>query len=140
MISDVCIPQIEADILIKMLEDKTILEIEVAPGKFRPYYLTDKGKETLAYIRINGTSRPADTRKLKELELEGQNISYDSMQEIGQEFDGSIYEQVEDAYQFVLHHINMGAEINGIYREEFYELPITAIREGCRRSNIGYDA
>ena len=39
------------------------------------------------FIRINGTSRPADARKLKELELEGQNISYDSLQEIGREFD-----------------------------------------------------
>lgn len=87
MVSDACTPQIEPDILIKTLEDKTILEIEVSPGKFRPYYLANKGKETTTYIRINGTSRPADARKLKELELEGQNISYDSMQEIGCEFD-----------------------------------------------------
>ena len=45
------------------------------------------------------------------------------------EFDGPIYEQVEKAYQFVLRHINMGAEIGGIYRNDSYELPVSAIRE-----------
>lgn len=77
MISDACTPQIEPDITIKTIEDKTVLEIDVPAGKFRPYFIKNKGKETTSYIRINGTSRPADDRKLKELELEGQNISYD---------------------------------------------------------------
>lgn len=217
MISDACTPQIEPDISIHTLEDKTLLVIDVAPGKFRPYYIASKGKEVSAYIRINGTSRAADARKLQELELEGQNISYDSLQEIGQEYDekrvfdlckkmkqiaidscktedektaikemtpekledfgilcrvgrtlypthafdlltdnrnkyakvqcalfkgvtrdvfidqkefkGPIYEQIENAYQFVLRHIDMGAEIDGVYRSDAYELPISAIRE-----------
>lgn len=217
MISDACVPQIEPDISIHTVENKTLLVIDVVPGKFRPYYIASKGKETTAYIRINGTSRPADAKKLQELELEGQNISYDSLQEIGQkyeekkaldlcrkmqqiaidsckmedekaeikemtlekledfgilcrigrnfypthafnlltdnknkyakvqcalfkgitrdvfidkkEFNGPIYEQIEDAYQFVLRHIDMGAEIDGIYRSDSYELPVSAIRE-----------
>ena len=217
MISDACTPQIEPDISIQTIEDKTVLVIDVAPGKFRPYYLANKDKETTSYIRINGTSRPADVRKLQELELEGQGISYDSLQDIGREFDqnksldlcvymkqtainackteeekasikdmtlekledfgllcrvgrdrypthafdlltdnhnkaakiqcalfkgisrdvfidqkeftGSIQEQVEEAYQFVLRHINMGANIEGLFRSDIYELPITAIRE-----------
>lgn len=217
MISDACTPQIEPDITIKTVEDKTVLEIDVAPGKFRPYYLANKGKETTAYIRINGTSRPADARKLQELELEGQGISYDSLQEIGKdynenkalelcdsmkkiaiaacdsedekaavkdmtlekledfgilckvgrnpypthafdlltdnrnraakiqcalfkgmtrdlfidqkEFTGPIQEQVDEAYNFVLRHIDMGANIEGLYRSDVYELPIIAIRE-----------
>ena len=217
MISDACTPQIEPDISIQTIEDKTVLVIDVAPGKFRPYYLANKGKETTSYIRINGTSRPADARKLQELELEGQNISYDSLQDIGSEYDenkalelcktmkkiavasceteeeklaikdmtlaklhdfgvlcmvgrnpypthafdlltdntnkaakiqcalfkgktrdifidrkefaGPIYEQVDDAYNFVLRHIDMGAEIDGEYRKDMYELPISAIRE-----------
>lgn len=217
MISDACTPQIEPDITPQTLEDKTVLVIDVAPGKYRPYYLASKDKETTSYIRINGTSRPADSKKLQELELEGQSISYDSIQEIGQEydekkaldlckkmkkvaidsckteeeklavkemtleklhdfgvlcrvgrnpypthcfnlltdntnkaakiqcalfkgttrdifidrkeFDGPIYEQVDDAYNFVLRHIDMGAEIEGVYRNDDYELPISAIRE-----------
>lgn len=40
----------------------------------RPYYLKSFGKEQGSYIRINDTSRPADDRKLKELELEGQDF------------------------------------------------------------------
>ena len=217
MISDACTPQIDPDITMRTIEGKTILEVDVTPGKFRPYYIASRGKETTAYIRINGTSRPADTRKLKELEIEGQNMSYDKMQCIGKEYDekkalhlckemkrialeacksedekaevkdmtlekledfgvlcrvgktfsvtnafelmtdnknrnakiqcalfkgitrdifidqkeftGPIYEQVDDAYHFVLRHINLGAEIDGIYRSEEYELPTKAIRE-----------
>lgn len=217
MISDACTPQIEPDISIQTIENKTVLVIDIFPGKFRPYYIASKGKEATAYIRINGTSRPADARKIQELELEGQNISYDSLQEIGQEYDekraldlckkmkqiaiascrteeektaikdmtlekledfgilckvgrnpypthafdlltdnksksskvqcalfkgttrdvfidqkefnGPIYAQVEEAYQFILRHINMGAEIDGVYRSDLYELPISAIRE-----------
>lgn len=45
------------------------------------------------------------------------------------EYDGCLYEQIENAYQFVLRHINFGAEINGLVRKDTYELPVTAIRE-----------
>lgn len=217
MISDACTPQIEPDIYMKTLEEKTVIVIDVAPGKFRPYFLKSKGKEISSYIRVNGTSRPADSRKLQELELEGRKISYDSLQDIGQEydeekaiqlcrtmeavaiescetqeekasikemtiekmedfgllcrvgrdlypthafmlmtdnrlryakiqcalfkgltrdvfidkreFDGPIYLQIDEAYQFVLKHINLGAEIEGVLRRDTYELPIHAIRE-----------
>ena len=193
------------------------LIVDVAPGKFRPYYLRSKGKEAGCYIRINGTSRPADAEKLKELELEGRNVSFDSLQAIGEKydeqkalelchnmkkiamsachtkdemlavkdmtiekledfgvlckvggklspanafglltenknrfariqcalfkgltrdifidqkvFDGPIYQQISEAYNFVLRHIDMGAKINGIYRSDVYELPNSAIRE-----------
>ncbi|MFG6331847.1 MAG: putative DNA binding domain-containing protein [Lachnospiraceae bacterium] len=217
MISDACTPQINPDITIQTLDGKTVLVIDIAPGKFRPYYLKSAGKEESAYIRINGTSRAADMRMLQELELEGQRIYYDTMQEIGmeyseetakklcesmkevalssckteeekagvpdmtiakledmgllcrmgrdyvpthafnlmtenrmkhakiqcalfkgtsrdefidrKEFRGPIYEQIEEAYQFVLRHINMSAQINGIVRRDVYELPVRAVRE-----------
>lgn len=217
MISDACTPQIDPDITMRTCEGKTVLEVQIVPGKFRPYYLAGRGKETTSYIRINGTSRPADARKLKELEIEGQNLSYDKMLCIGKEYDekkalhlckemkrialeacknddekdevkdmtiekledfgvlcrngkkisvthafdlmtdnrnrnakvqcalfkgttrdifidkkefaGAIYEQVEDAYHFILRHINLGAEIDGVYRSEEYELPTRAVRE-----------
>lgn len=217
MVSDACTPQIDPDISMQTLEGETVLVIDIVPGKFRPYYLKAKGKETTAYIRINGTSRPADQRKLQELELEGQRVSYDSLQDIGEEYDeqkvtrlcrkmeeialascetederatikkmtvekledfgllcrvgrdlypthafmlmtdnkfryakiqcalfkgttrdvfidkkeydGPVYKQIEDAYQFVLKHINLGAEIDGVLRRDVFELPINAIRE-----------
>ena len=34
------------------------------------------------------------------------------------EFTGPIYNQIEDAYQFVLKHINLGARIDGIIRKD----------------------
>ena len=217
MISDACTPQIISYITIQTLEEKTVLIIDIPPGNFRPYYLKSLGKEASAYIRINGTSRPADARMLQELELEGQHIYYDSMQEIGmeyqekqalelcaimkqlalescktederaevkdltiekledmgllckvgrdyatthafhlmtenkvrfakiqcalfkgtdrdifidrKEFKGPIYEQIQEAYQFVLRHINRGAEFEGVVRRDIYELPVLAIRE-----------
>lgn len=217
MISDACTPQIEPDISIRTLEDKTILVVDVVPGKFRPYYLASKGRKCSAYIRINGKSRPADTRKLHELKLEGKNISYDTLQEIGceydekkaldlckrmkhiaidaceseeeklavkdmtlgklfdfgvlcrvgknpypthafdlltdntnkaskiqcalfkgktrdvfidkKEFNGPIYEQVDDAYHFVLRHIDMGEAIEGEYREVGDNFRVTIFRK-----------
>ena len=233
MIFDSCTPIIDPEITVQTLEGKTILVVEVFPGRVRPYYIKSLGKKQSAYIRINGTSRLADDRKLKELELEGQKISYDTLPEIdmeyseqeakalcnimekvaydvqttyvtkatqetlltsGQniekteiinkmtiekledlgllcrmgkelqpthafrlmtknkiryakiqcalfkgterdifidkrEFDGPLYEQLEDAYQFVLKHINLSAKIEGLHRKESYELPVRTIRE-----------
>lgn len=45
------------------------------------------------------------------------------------EFTGPIYGQIEEAYQFVLKHINLGATIEGIVRKDKYELPPESIRE-----------
>lgn len=217
MISDACTPQIYTEISAKTIEGNTILEVEVFPGVNRPYYLKSVGKEKSAYIRINGTSRPAGEFQLKELELEGRHVSYDSLWEIGlryddvitkalmdnmhsialsnskspeekasvheltlekledfgilrkqegeyvptkaftlltepkerfikiqcavfkgidrvdfidrKEFRGAIQSQIEEAYQFVLRHTNKGAVIDGLYRQDIYELPISAIRE-----------
>ena len=45
------------------------------------------------------------------------------------EFTGSIQQQVEDAYNFVLRNIRLGAVINGLYRQDVYEIPPAVIRE-----------
>lgn len=45
------------------------------------------------------------------------------------EYDGPIYEQIEEAYQFVLRNIHYGATIRGLYRVDSYELPTDCIRE-----------
>ena len=87
MIFDSCEPHIETDIYPGTLDDKTVLYIDVAPGKFRPYYLKSDGKLTSTFIRINGISVPASERKIKELEMEGKRVAYDTMKEIGCDFD-----------------------------------------------------
>ena len=45
------------------------------------------------------------------------------------EFTGPIYTQIEEAVDFVLRNIRLGATIDGLVRKERYELPPEAIRE-----------
>ena len=45
------------------------------------------------------------------------------------EFTGSLYAQIEEAIDFVLRNIRLGATIEGLVRKEKYELPPEAIRE-----------
>ena len=45
------------------------------------------------------------------------------------EFEGSIQEQVEAAFQYVLEKINLGMKIQGVYRQDIYELPADSVRE-----------
>ena len=45
------------------------------------------------------------------------------------EFEGSIQEQVDATFQYVLEKINLGMKIQGIYRQDVYELPADSVRE-----------
>lgn len=40
-----------------------------------------------------------------------------------------MYEQIDAAYQFVLRHMDLHVEIEGLIRKEQYEVPVSAIRE-----------
>ena len=217
-ISDMCYPQIFPNIGVDTIDGKSVIVIEVYPGASRPYYIKALGKEAGTYIRVSGTSRPADEAILKDLELQGTNHSFDEMVCVEQKYDegnaeelcaaikqymveavrtksekekvkdvtvqnlvnwgilknidggtlaptnafvlltnntfpfakiqcalfkgtervvfidkrdfeGPLYEQIEEAYEFVLKHINLGAEISGLVRTDAYELPTEAIRE-----------
>ena len=45
------------------------------------------------------------------------------------DYSGPVYEQIEEAVNFVLRNIRLGAKIEGLIRKEDYELPVDAIRE-----------
>ena len=45
------------------------------------------------------------------------------------EISGPADEQIEDALAFVKEHINLGSRIEGLYRQDFYELPLGSVRE-----------
>ena len=45
------------------------------------------------------------------------------------EYKGPLYEQIDEAIDFVLRNIRLAAKIEGIQRKEEYELPVKAIRE-----------
>lgn len=216
-VTDSCMPQIVPDITFQTVDGKTVIVATVAPGANRPYYLKAKGKEYGTYVRVAGTSRPADTEKIKELEMEGERVSWDELTCVGlsvteraikklcedidfyrsemqgqkeyaekatkvtreqlenwgvikkikdnyvasnayalltgqhfhysktqcavfignergefldkKEFSGPLYEQIEEAYLFVLRNIRHGAKVEGLVRKEKYELPPVAIRE-----------
>lgn len=216
-ISDSCEPRILPDIYLQTVAGRTLIVVEILPGALRPYYIKSKGIFRGTYIRVAGTSRPADSYLVKELILAGENRFFDSevnsdipvtdeavaalcrslmatartnilddgeraqlktltrntliawgvLVERGaavlptnayalltgkfknqppiqcavfkgrdrayfvdrREFSGTVQEQVEAAYQYVLLKINMGMKISGIYRQDVYELPPTSIRE-----------
>ncbi|MDO4321643.1 MAG: ATP-binding protein [Lachnospiraceae bacterium] len=216
-ISDSCEPAIYPDILLQTIEEKTIIVVEISAGKQRPYYIKSMGKENGVFVRVAGTSRPADEYMMKELLFEGSNRSFDQTICLGlditdddiaklcssmkrtalkncrndeeraavkdvtvnqliswgivlerdgkyaptnafallsgngilptatqcgmfkgttkanfidrREYTGSIQEQVEEALQFVLRNIHMGAEFSGLSRQDIYEIPVESIRE-----------
>jgi predicted transcriptional regulator containing an HTH domain and an uncharacterized domain shared with the mammalian protein schlafen len=45
------------------------------------------------------------------------------------EYTGPLWQQIEDAHQFVLRNIRLGAKIKGVYRQDIFELPPDSIRE-----------
>ena len=217
-ICDSCTPMIMPIVTLASIEEKVVIVVNIMPGSQRPYYLKAKGKEKGTYIRVSGTTRPADSFVLKELEFEGVNRCFDQTyaasegcvtedeinhlcdrmyqyavehcnskeaserinRPTGQnllswgfivkwenkcyptnafllmtsnlfpqatiqcavfkgkdrdvfidrrEYNGDIVTQLDAAYEYVLRNINMGSEINGLYRTDIYELPTECIRE-----------
>ena len=217
-ISDSCEPMIIPDVYPQTIKEKTIIVVEIAAGKQRPYYVKSEGLMTGVYIRASGTTRPADRTMVKEMYYEGEGRSFDSVvrqdmqitdEDIqrlcvgmravaiancknesqrqavkdvtknvllnwgvlaeadngkvyptnayvfltGQDaflskiqcgmfkgttravfvdkrdYEGMIWQQIEEAFQFVLRNIRLGAKIEGIYRKDMYELPPDSVRE-----------
>ena len=216
-VSDSCEPAIIPDITLQTVDGKTIIVVEISEGRQRPYYIKALGKEDGVYVRVAGTTRPADEHMIKELMFEGSNRYFDQalctglniteedidtlckamkeqaiknaytegqkalVKEVGRqqlrswgilierdgkdypsnayailtgcgglhvatqcgvfkgttkevfvdrrEYTGPLWEQIEEAFQFVLRNIHLGATITGVYRQDVYEIPPDAIRE-----------
>ena len=216
-VSDSCEPAIIPDITLKTIDEKTVIVVEISGGRQRPYYIKALGREGGVYVRVAGTTRPADGYMIKELMFEGSNRYFDQalctglsitdedidalcialkeqaiknahneeqkafVKEVGRqqlrswgvlierdgkdypsnayailtgcgalhvatqcgvfkgatkeifvdrrEYAGPIWEQIDEAFQFVLRNIHLGAAIVGIHRQDTYEIPPDAIRE-----------
>lgn len=120
-IADSCEPQIVPDITFQTIEGKSIVVVEIYPGANRPYYLKQIGKEHGTYIRIGGTSRPADFMKIKELELEGINQSWDELTCIG-------YQVTEEAIERLCRDIR-SYMIRSSNEEEQKEIPNVGVEQ-----------
>jgi len=53
--------------------------------------------------------------------------------------NGNLIEQVEQAYEFVLRHINRSATVEGVYTKKKWEYPVKAIREAIRNAVVHRD-
>ena len=217
-ISDSCEPAIIPDVYLQTVRGRTVIVAEISPGRQRPYYIKSMGIIEGTYIRVSGTSRPADRDLTAEMYYEDEGRSYDKvirrdlsvsdeeiqdlctkMKEVAianaksqaqksrirdvtknvllnwgllaeaedgsihptngyvfllgkddflsliqcgmfkgttravfvdkREYGGPLWQQIEDAFQFVLRNIRLGARLEGIYRQDIYELPPDSIRE-----------
>lgn len=79
VIMDSCEPQIMPEISFQDFDGKTVIIVSVAPESNRPYYLKQKGRNGGTYIRVSGTARLADDMKVRELEMQGRGVSWDSL-------------------------------------------------------------
>lgn len=217
-ISDSCEPTIIPDVYLQDINDKPVIVAEIRAGRQKPYYIKADGLENGVYIRVSGTTRPADRDMSRELYYECDARSFDSvirrdvevtdediknlceqMKEVAiansksnlqrssvkdvtknvllswgilkkdenekiyptnayvyltgqgglrsmiqcavfkgttrtvfldrRNYEGPLWEQVDEAVQFVLRNIRMGCRLEGIYRQDIYELPPDSIRE-----------
>jgi len=55
------------------------------------------------------------------------------------EYSGNIFGILENTQNFILNHINLRAEIKGLYRTDTYELPVVALREALINALIHRD-
>ena len=55
------------------------------------------------------------------------------------EYGGNIFEILENVQNFILNHINLRAEIKGLYRTDTYEIPVVALREALINALIHRD-
>lgn len=71
-------PKVTPDISVINYKGKYLVRIIVYPGSQPPYFMTSKGKDKNAYIRIGSVNRIADEEQMLELERKKRNISFDS--------------------------------------------------------------
>lgn len=217
-IGDACTPTIIPSIYARTVDGKSVIVVEVMPGRQVPYYLKSLGLERGVYMRVGATSRPADLDYAREIMTENSPRGFDRMpnrdvelteegveklcarmREVAlensrdenerkavkvvtknqlikwgvilererellptnayalltgegyefawrvqcgvfrgtgrsvfldrREFDGSVIDQVEQAYQYVLSKINLGACFDQLVRRDEYEIPTWPIRE-----------
>lgn len=77
IIHDCIHPLVVPDIYALIIEDKTIIAIEIYPSPVKPHFLKTKGKTEGTYIRVAATNKQADAEYIQELERQKFNISFD---------------------------------------------------------------
>ena len=117
-ICDSCTPMIMPIVTLASIEEKVVIVVNIMPGSQRPYYLTAKGKENGTYIRVSGTTRPADSFVLKELEFEGVNRCFDQTYAAPEPnvTEDEINRLCDRMYQYAVEHCTSKETSERIYR------------------------
>ena len=99
-ISDSCEPTIIPDVYLQNINDKPVIVAEIRTGRRKPYYIKAEGLENGVYIRVSGTTRPADRDMSRELYYECDARSFDSIicrdMEVTDEDIKSLCEQMKE--------------------------------------------
>ncbi len=84
-----CHPVIVPDVYCVSVSGKNVLVVEILPGADCPYFIKSEGIEKGTYIRVSGTSMPADLAAIRMLQMRGRGYSFDklacSIAEVGPE-------------------------------------------------------
>lgn len=78
-IADSCEPAIFPDVSAMNIEGKQVIVVDIQAGRQRPYYLKSQGMMHGVYVRVSGTTRPADRNYIEELMLEDSHRYYDQL-------------------------------------------------------------
>lgn len=76
-IQDSCEPKIIPRNSMTTIDGKTLIIVEILPGMQPPYYIKRQGPKKGVYIRVGGTTRPAEDYQIQEMILDGSNRSFD---------------------------------------------------------------
>ena len=74
-----CNPVIVPDVYCVSVSGKNVLVVEILPGADCPYFIKSEGIEKGTYIRVSGTSMPADLATIRMLQMRGRGYSFDKL-------------------------------------------------------------
>ena len=130
VVSDSCEPAIIPNITLQTVDGKTVIVEEVSEGRqqLRSWgvLIEREGNDypSNAFAILTGNGGLHVTTQCGVFKGTTKAIFVDR-----REYTGPIWEQIDEAFQFVLRNIHLGATIVGIYRQDIYEIPPDAIRE-----------
>ena len=130
VVSDSCEPAIIPNITLQTVDGKTVIVEEVSEGRqqLRSWgvLIERDGKDypSNAFAILTGNGGLHVATQCGVFKGTTKAVFVDR-----REYTGPLWEQIEEAFQFVLRNIHLGATIVGVYRQDIYEIPPDAIRE-----------
>ena len=130
VVSDSCEPAIIPNITLQTVDGKTVIVEEVSEGRqqLRSWgvLIEREGKDypSNAFAILTGNGGLHVATQCGVFKGTTKAVFVDR-----REYTGPLWKQIDEAFQFVLRNIHLGATIVGIYRQDIYEIPPDAIRE-----------